>query len=236
VDRRGQCLQRAAAEAAWRHGAPWLERVLAYVAGNYRFLADFLAAHLRPSGCSPGGTYLAWLDFRPWVFDEELKRRILRQAASGWMKAQVRQRRQGFQRLNLAARGPPSGRRLAGWSGVVLRDCGPPASRYAGTHAHRTLGRLPPARLRQQAAHGVNPYANLAAAVAVIRKQVPAPDLVVLAGPAGDGDHSATRRCWTCSRLQARSTQCSATTTPWPDSARRPAAAGPDFPGYYSST
>ena len=39
--------------------------------------------------------------------------------------------------------------------------------------------------------HGVSPYANLAAAVAAIRKQVPAPDLVVLGGDLlEDGEHS----------------------------------------------
>jgi Icc protein len=39
--------------------------------------------------------------------------------------------------------------------------------------------------------HGVNPYVNLASAVAVIRKQVPVPDLVVLGGDLlEDGEHS----------------------------------------------
>jgi Icc protein len=39
--------------------------------------------------------------------------------------------------------------------------------------------------------HGVDPHANLAAAVAAIRKQVPAPDLVVLGGDLlEDGEHS----------------------------------------------
>jgi 3',5'-cyclic AMP phosphodiesterase CpdA len=39
--------------------------------------------------------------------------------------------------------------------------------------------------------HGANPHANLAAAVAAIRKQVPAPDLVVLGGDLlEDGEHA----------------------------------------------
>lgn len=39
--------------------------------------------------------------------------------------------------------------------------------------------------------HGVDPYANLAQAVAVIRKQVPAPDLVVIGGDLlEDGEHA----------------------------------------------
>jgi cystathionine beta-lyase len=95
----------AAAEAAWRHGAPWLERVLAYVAGNYRFARDFLAVNLPACKVFPlEGTYLAWLDFRALGFsDAELKRRILH-AAHVWLDEgpMFGSGGQGFQRLNLA--------------------------------------------------------------------------------------------------------------------------------------
>ena len=95
----------AAAEAAWRHGAPWLERVLAYVAGNYRFLQDFLAARLPAARVFPlEGTYLAWLDFRDLGFsDAQLKERILHQARV-WLDdgPMFGTGGQGFQRLNLA--------------------------------------------------------------------------------------------------------------------------------------
>jgi len=95
----------AAAEAAWRHGAPWLEQVLAYVAGNYRFLRDFLAARLPAAGVFPlEGTYLAWLDFRGLgLTDAELKQRILHQARV-WLDdgPMFGNGGQGFQRLNLA--------------------------------------------------------------------------------------------------------------------------------------
>jgi cystathionine beta-lyase len=93
------------AEAAWRHGAPWLERVLAYVAGNYRFLQDFLAARLPAARAFPlEGTYLAWLDFRALgLTDAELKRRILR-GARVWLDdgPMFGTGGRGFQRLNLA--------------------------------------------------------------------------------------------------------------------------------------
>jgi cystathionine beta-lyase len=54
-----------ATEAAWRYGDPWLAEVQAYLEGNRRFLADFVARELpgvrhRP----PEATYLAWLDCR----------------------------------------------------------------------------------------------------------------------------------------------------------------------------
>jgi len=94
-----------AAEAAWRYGAPWLEQVLAYVAGNYRYLVDFLSARLPAAGVFPlEGTYLAWLDFRALGFsDEELKERILRRARV-WLDdgPMFGTGGRGFQRLNLA--------------------------------------------------------------------------------------------------------------------------------------
>lgn len=49
--------------AAYRHGQPWLETVLAYLDGNRRLLGELLAAHLPGVGYDvPEATYLAWLD------------------------------------------------------------------------------------------------------------------------------------------------------------------------------
>jgi cystathionine beta-lyase len=94
-----------AAEAAWRHGAPWLERVLAYVAANYRLLTDCLGAKLPAVRVFPlEGTYLAWLDLRALgLTDVELKRRIL-QEARVWLDdgPLFGSGGRGFQRLNLA--------------------------------------------------------------------------------------------------------------------------------------
>jgi cystathionine beta-lyase len=94
-----------AAEAAWRHGAPWLERVLAYVAANYRLLTDCLGAKLPAVRVFPlEGTYLAWLDLRALgLTDVELKRRIL-QEARVWLDdgRLFGSGGRGFQRLNLA--------------------------------------------------------------------------------------------------------------------------------------
>ena len=59
-------LSAAAAEAAWRGGGPWLDRVLSYLGENARTLRRFFGE--RPElnvGTVPvEGTYLAWLDFR----------------------------------------------------------------------------------------------------------------------------------------------------------------------------
>jgi len=54
-----------AATAAYRDGQPWLDAVLAYLDGNRRFVADFVARELPGvSVAAPEATYLAWLDFR----------------------------------------------------------------------------------------------------------------------------------------------------------------------------
>jgi len=95
----------AASEAAWRHGAPWLEAVLAYVQANYRFLVEFLAQRLPAAVVFPlEGTYLAWVDFRPLgLTDAELKERILRKARV-WLDdgPMFGAGGTGFQRINLA--------------------------------------------------------------------------------------------------------------------------------------
>lgn len=55
----------AAFEAAYRHGGPWLDDLLAYLQGNLDFTRDFLARHLPEIRLvEPGGTYLLWLDCR----------------------------------------------------------------------------------------------------------------------------------------------------------------------------
>ena len=54
-----------AAAAAYTHGGPWLEGVLAYLDGNRQALARLLAEHLPDARFDlPEGTYLAWLDLR----------------------------------------------------------------------------------------------------------------------------------------------------------------------------
>ena len=54
-----------AATAAYEHGGPWLDGVLAYLDGNRHALAALLAEHLPEVRFDlPEGTYLAWLDLR----------------------------------------------------------------------------------------------------------------------------------------------------------------------------
>lgn len=65
--------------AAYREGAPWLDALRTYLAGNLAMVADRLRAAFpgldwRP----PQAGYLAWIDLRPLgVDDEELQRELV---------------------------------------------------------------------------------------------------------------------------------------------------------------
>ena len=113
-DRRGlygvNPLSAAAAEAAWRDGGPWLDRVLATLARNRRLL---LSASARRPGWGvravpPEATYLAWLDFTGTGIpadrlDDFLVRRArLRLENGAIFGAEGR----GFARMNLACPRP----------------------------------------------------------------------------------------------------------------------------------
>jgi cystathionine beta-lyase len=53
------------AEAAYREGQPWLDRLIPYLEANRDFLHDFVRRELpRINMTKPEGTYLAWLDCR----------------------------------------------------------------------------------------------------------------------------------------------------------------------------
>ncbi|OHD70026.1 MAG: hypothetical protein A2177_15585 [Spirochaetes bacterium RBG_13_68_11] len=98
------CFAAAASEAAWRHGADWLDAMLAYVAGNVAYLADRLPRELPAARVLPlEATYLAWIDLRRLgMSDEEVRTRLL--DAGIWLDEGRKFGRggEGFQRLNLA--------------------------------------------------------------------------------------------------------------------------------------
>jgi cystathionine beta-lyase len=73
-----QALALVATEAAYRDGEPWLNAVMAYVADNYRYLVDFLAAHLpQLRVIRPQGTYLVWVDFRALGLPAAERKRLI---------------------------------------------------------------------------------------------------------------------------------------------------------------
>lgn len=52
-----------ATEAAYKHGANWLEQLLRYLEGNFELLESYLSDHLpKVKVMRPEGTYLVWLD------------------------------------------------------------------------------------------------------------------------------------------------------------------------------
>lgn len=70
------------AEAAFRHGAEWLEQMLAYLQGNVDFLTQILRDQLpQIDAVLPEASYLAWLDFGGFgLTHEEVKDRLINRA------------------------------------------------------------------------------------------------------------------------------------------------------------
>lgn len=94
----------AALEAGYRHGGPWLDELLHYLAGNRDFVCDYLAEHLPQLRVTvTEGTYLLWIDCRALgMNDGELKRFFIGQAGVGLSPgASFGAGGSGFMRLNL---------------------------------------------------------------------------------------------------------------------------------------
>jgi cystathionine beta-lyase len=110
------CFAAAASEAAWRHGADWLDAMLACIAGNLAYLADRLARELPAAHVLPlEATYLAWIDLRRLgMSDEEVRTRLL--DAGVWLDEgrKFGSGGEGFQRLNLACPRSVLGRAVDG--------------------------------------------------------------------------------------------------------------------------
>lgn len=93
------------ARVAYERGEPWLDALLAHVAGNERRARDFFARHFPEVKISPlEGTYLLWLDFRAWNMttreqEEFMTRRALLFLNEGYGFGTGGD---GFERLNLA--------------------------------------------------------------------------------------------------------------------------------------
>jgi cystathionine beta-lyase len=71
-----------AQEAAYTRGEAWLEELLVYLRGNYRYLEDYAKEKIPLLKVYPlEGTYLAWVDCtKLGMSDEELKEFMLRKA------------------------------------------------------------------------------------------------------------------------------------------------------------
>jgi len=93
-------------EAAYRGGADWLERLLAYLEETCQFVRTFLQQHvplIKP--IAPEGTYLIWLDCRAMdLNDKQLEHFFVQQAGVGLSPGIIfGDQGSGFMRMNIAA-------------------------------------------------------------------------------------------------------------------------------------
>ena len=92
--------------AAYRHGADWLDQLMEYIAGNYRFLKEFIGAEIPAIRViEPEATYLVWLDFRGLGLDAGALKTLLCGAArvalnEGYTFGSPEG--DGFERINIA--------------------------------------------------------------------------------------------------------------------------------------
>ncbi len=95
----------AAAEAAYRHGKPWLEALLNYLEGNLDYLTDYIVSNIPGiKVIRPQGTYLAWLDCRGLPISGERARNfMLAEARVGLEEGTIFGAKEvGFWRMNFA--------------------------------------------------------------------------------------------------------------------------------------
>lgn len=95
-------------EAGYRHGGPWLDRLMEYLQGNRDFIAQAVAERLPGIRVTaPEGTYLLWLDCRELCLDRDwddagLKRFFVREAGVGMNPGlSFGEQGSGFMRLNI---------------------------------------------------------------------------------------------------------------------------------------
>lgn len=93
-----------ALEAAYTSGDDWLNQLMEYVEGNYRFLENFFLENLpEVKVMKPEATFLVWLDFRAYgMKDKELNRFIVEKARVGLNNGgRFGTGGDGFMRINL---------------------------------------------------------------------------------------------------------------------------------------
>ena len=75
-----------ACEAAYRHGAEWVDRLVAYLAGNIALMRETLGARLPQLRLvEPEGTYLPWVDFSALGLSAAELERFVVEKAKLWL-------------------------------------------------------------------------------------------------------------------------------------------------------
>jgi len=94
-----------ACQAAYEHGADWLDELKAYLAGNLQLAREFLGKRLpQVKLIEPQGTYLIWLDFQELKLSDEQLEDLIVNRAKLWLDAGTMfgSEGSGFQRINIA--------------------------------------------------------------------------------------------------------------------------------------
>ncbi len=93
-----------AAEAAYAHGEPWLEELLAYLRGNHAHFAEAVNSTSSKLRVLPADSlYLAWMDCRELGMDAESLNRFMLTRARLWLDKGQKYGREGhgYMRVNL---------------------------------------------------------------------------------------------------------------------------------------
>ncbi len=95
-----------ACQAAYNHGADWLDELLLYLWGNIGFVRSFLQEHIpQVKLTEPQGTYLLWLDFNGLDMTEEERQDLIIRKANLWLYEGTifGAEGKGFERVNIAS-------------------------------------------------------------------------------------------------------------------------------------
>ena len=92
-------------EAAYRHGAEWLDELIQVIKGNYEYVRDFFAEHFPKVVVTElEGTYLVWCDFRSFGMSDAEMKVFLTDECMLYLDngTEFGQAGSGYQRINVA--------------------------------------------------------------------------------------------------------------------------------------
>jgi len=92
-------------EAAYRHGADWLDELIEVIRGNFEYVRDFLTGHFPGVVVTPlEATYLMWCNFKCFGMDDTELRNFLTDDCQLYLGAGINygETGSGYQRINLA--------------------------------------------------------------------------------------------------------------------------------------
>ena len=101
----GNLFGSVASIAAYQQGEPWRLQLIDYLNDNIEFTESFIKENIPALNMfRPEATYMIWLDFRKFQFDDEtLKNKLIHEAGLGFNPgAEFGPGGEGFMRMNIA--------------------------------------------------------------------------------------------------------------------------------------